>query len=153
MVRPNNLQRRQSKTNNSDNDKKNIHARSRSLSPAHRGYKQQQGHNPSRTTSKTEQQNNDTQEQKINKLEEEIKRLKETQKVTNEAKDIKDQLTSTPNHTSKNFKVASGTNRGQQENLDLLTVMNFVEETMKTLSIYGEQLKNQLKSNQTQQGM
>ena len=58
-----------------------------------------------------------------------------------------------PQQNSKNGKAASATNRGQQENVDLLKVISFVEETMKTLSNYGEQLKIQLDFNLTQQGM
>ena len=41
----------------------------------------------------------------------------------------------------KKKNAASATNRGQQENIDLLKVLRFLEETMKTLSNYGEQLK------------
>ena len=40
---------------------------------------------------------------------------------------------------------------GQQEYVDLITVINFIEQTMKTLSNYLEQLKTQLDFNLTQQ--
>ena len=43
------------------------------------------------------------------------------------------------------------TNRGQQENIDLITVINFAEQAMTTLPKYGEQLKSQLDFNPTQQ--
>ena len=45
------------------------------------------------------------------------------------------------------------TNRGQQENIDVITVINFVEKTMTALSKYGEQLKTQLDFNLTHQTM
>ena len=45
------------------------------------------------------------------------------------------------------------TNRGQQENIDLITVVNFVERIMTILSKYGEQLQTQLDFNLTQQEM
>ena len=37
--------------------------------------------------------------------------------------------------------MASVTNRGQQKNFDLITVINLVEQDMTTLPKYGEQLK------------
>ena len=53
---------------------------------------------------------------------------------------------------SKNKNATSATNRDQQKNIDLLKVIS-IEETMITLSNYGEQLKIQLDFNLTQQGM
>ena len=52
-------------------------------------------------------------------------------------------MSNPPQQNSENGNAASATNRGQQENIDLLKVISFVEETMKTLSNYGEQLKMQ----------
>ena len=45
------------------------------------------------------------------------------------------------------------TNRGQQENIDLITVINFIEQIMRTLSKYDEQLKTQLEFHLTQLAM
>ena len=52
-------------------------------------------------------------------------------------------MSNPPQQNSENGNAASATNRGQQENIDLLKVISLVEETMKTLSNYGEQLKMQ----------
>ena len=52
-------------------------------------------------------------------------------------------MSNPPQQNSENGNAASATNRGQQENIDLLKVISFVEETMKTLSNCGEQLKMQ----------
>ena len=40
---------------------------------------------------------------------------------------------------------------GQEENIELINVMNFIEQTMTTLSSYGKSLKIQLDPNLTQQ--
>ena len=45
------------------------------------------------------------------------------------------------NSESKNENTASVSRWGQQENVELITVISFIEQTMKTLSNYGEQLK------------
>ena len=80
--------------------------------------------------------------------------MKATQNITTETTNIdQTKMNNPPQQNSKNGKAASATNRGQQENVDLLKVISFVEETMKTLSNYGEQLKIQLDFNLTQQGM
>ena len=42
-------------------------------------------------------------------------------------------------------------NRGQQENVDLFTVINFAEQNITTLSKYSKKLKTQLECNLTQQ--
>ena len=52
---------------------------------------------------------------------------------------------------SKNENTASVSYGGQRENVPLITVISFIEQTMITLSNYGEQLKTQLDFNITQQ--
>ena len=52
---------------------------------------------------------------------------------------------------SKNQNTAPVSHRSQQEHVQLITVINIIEQTMKTLSNYGEQLKTQLDYNLTQQ--
>ena len=44
------------------------------------------------------------------------------------------QITTLSQAIPKNVNTASVTNRGQQENIDLIIVINFVEQTMATLS-------------------
>ena len=80
--------------------------------------------------------------------------MKTTQNVTTETTNIdQTQIDNPPQQNSKNGNAASATNRSQQENIDLLKVLIFMEETVKTLSNYGEQLKVRLDFNLTQQGM
>ena len=52
---------------------------------------------------------------------------------------------------SKNQNTAPVSHRSQQEHVQLITVISIIEQTMKTLSNYGEQLKTQLDYNLTQQ--
>ena len=53
----------------------------------------------------------------------------------------------------KNVILVSVTIKGQQENIDLITLINFVDQTIETLSKYGEQLKAQMDFNLTQQAI
>ena len=39
---------------------------------------------------------------------------------------------------------------GQQQNVEIISVINFIEQTMQTLKSFGEQLKIQLDTNLTQ---
>ena len=81
--------------------------------------------------------------------------MKTTQNVSTESTNVDQRKINNPlnKQNSKNGNVASAMNRGQLENIELLKVISFVEETMKTLSNYGEQLKIQLDFNLTQQGV
>ena len=56
-------------------------------------------------------------------------------------------------HQHKNQKtrrMASRKIRGHQKNVEIISVASFIEETMKTLKGFAEQLKVQLNSNLTQ---
>ena len=159
ILRQKNPTGKPSKTNNTkDSDSKqkpNIHERLRSLSPSNKHRKQ--GKAPSRNSSNTNQPITNKNQEKIKELEEQIKKLRNKQQETEDTLDIKtkDNKTETtePDVHSKNVRMASVTNRGQEENLQIITVINFIEQTMKTLSTYGEQLKIQLDTNLTQQEM
>ena len=146
--------RRLSKTNNADNKyKQNIHEKLHSISPTN--HFRRQGNNLSKKPSNTNTISNYTQQQKINELQEEINKLK-YQQIADEQPtkaETTHKITSLSQAISKNVNTASVTNRGQQENNDLITVINFVEETMTALSKCGEQLKAQLDFNLTQQAM
>ena len=145
--------RRQNLTTNLEsNTKLNIYKRLQSMSPTNKHRKQWKS--LSQVFSKTSNANDDKQQQKINELDEEIRRLKITQNITTETTNIdQTKINDPPQENSKNGNAASAKNRGQQENIDLLKVISLVEETMKTLSNYGEQLKIQLDFNLTQQRM
>ena len=96
----------------------------------------------SRTISEISNTNNNKQQQKINALEEKTRRLRATQKIPTETTDI--YQTKINNLLQQKGNVVSTTNRMQKENINLLEIISFVEETMKTFSNYGEQLKIQL---------
>ena len=87
--------------------------------------------------------------QEINELKEEIKLLKQSKKQQHGPKIemYKSKIIS----ESKNENTTTVSHGGQQENPKLITVINFIEQTMRTLSNYGEQLKTQLDFNLTQQ--
>ena len=103
---------------------------------------------PTRKASKTNQQN---QTNEIVTLKAEIEELKQQKQNSNntEAKTHEES-----NSTSGNCKttqhpknVQDASEGGQPENVELLNVITFIEETMKTLTTYGKQLKNQLDIN------
>ena len=114
---------------------------------------QKQGKILSETFSKTSNTNDDKQQQKINEPEEEIRRLKTTENITTETTNIDQTKINTPVQNLKTRNTASATNKGQQENIDLLKVISVVEKTMKALSNYREQLKIQLDFSLSQQGI
>ena len=53
----------------------------------------------------------------------------------------------------KKIQVASASGSHTQNNIDMLKVLNFVQETTQTLSNYNEQLKTHLDINLTHQEM
>ena len=143
-----------SKTNNTDhNNRPYIQEKLRSLNPTNRH--RRQGNSPSRKLANSNIKNNDKYEQKINELQEEIKKLKHAQETPAE----RTVLITTENSAIKSKDISKSEttdwalNRDQHENIDLFTVINFVEQTMQTLSNYREQLKTQLDFNLTLQGM
>ena len=91
----------------------------------------------------------DKYQQEINELKVEIKLLKQCKKRQYDPKI--EMYRNNTNSESKNENTASVSHGSQQENVELITVINFIEQTMKTLSSYGEQLKTQLDFNLTQQ--
>ena len=63
------------------------------------------------------------------------KEVKTTQITTKETTNIdQTKINNPPKQNSKNRNATSAMNRSQQENIDLLKVISFVEETMKTLT-------------------
>ena len=77
--------------------------------------------------------------------------MKATQNITADTTNIDQTKINTPLQNLKTRNTASATNKGQQENIDLLKVISVVEKTMKALSNYREQLKIQLDFNLSQQ--
>ena len=56
----------------------------------------------------------------------------------------------TRKQNSKNVQTASDSQGGQQQNMEIIQVISFVEETMQKLKIFCEKFKVQLDSNLTQ---
>ena len=135
------------KTSKTNFNNKNIHEKLRSLSSTIRTRKQ--GNIPSRNNSNTNMVKDDKYQQELNELKEEIKILKQSKKQQHDPKTeiYKNNIIL----ESKNENTDSVSHGDQQENVQLITVINFIEQTMKTLSNYGEQLKTQLDFNLTQQ--
>ena len=118
-----------------------------SLSPTIRTHKQ--GIIPSGNNLNTNMAKDDKYQQGISELKEEIELLKQSKKQQHDPKTeiYKNNIIL----ESKNENTDSVSHGDQQENVQLITVINFIEQTMKTLSNYGEQLKTQLDFNLTQQ--
>ena len=87
--------------------------------------------------------------QEINELKEEIKLLKQSKKQLHDPNT--EMYKSNIISESKNKSTASVSHGGQQVNVQLITIINFIEQTMKTLSNYEEQSETQLEFNLTQQ--
>ena len=47
-------------------------------------------------------------------------------------------------HIQKNAEVASNNNGCQQQNMEIINMISYIEQTMKTLKNFGEQLKIKL---------
>ena len=73
----------------------------------------------------------DKYQQEINELEDEIKVLKQSKKQQRDPK--REVYKSNIISKSKNENTTSVCHGGQQENVQLITVINFTEQTMKTL--------------------
>ena len=72
-------------------------------------------------------------------------------KLTNIEKTAKENSFSSKQDTdSKNVIMSSTTSGGQNNTFQLLTIINFMQDTMITLSSYSEQLKTQLDLSLTQ---
>ena len=96
---------------------------------------------PSRSTSSTNQGQEESLKQQIKQLQQEVRDLKVNSNIneTNNNslfKEPKQQVTH-----SKNTEMASHNNGGQQQNMEIINMISYIEQTMKTLKNFGEQLK------------
>ena len=101
-----------------------------SLSPANGTRKQE--NIPSSNNSNTNMVKHEKYQQEINELKWEIKLLKQPKKKQYDAKTEMDK--NNIKLESKNENMASVSHGSQQENVQLITVINLMEQTMKTLS-------------------
>ena len=98
---------------------------------------------PSRNNSSTSQNNVEPLQNQIRQLQEEIKALKQSSKEGKQ-----DTENALPNQ--KNYQTASNPTGGQTNNIEIINVITYIEQTMQTLKSFGEQLKIQLDTNLTQ---
>ena len=106
------------------------------------------GKQPSRSNSSTNQTEEESLKLQVEQLKQELQHLKnETNKQENNNNKVT--FNEQPQY-SKNEEQASTTNGGrQQQNVEIISVISYIEETMKTLKDFGEQLRIQLNTNPT----
>ena len=105
------------------------------------------GKSPSRSTSSTNQGQEESLKQQIKQLQQEVRDLKGNSNIneTNNNSLFKEPKQQ-PTH-SKNAEMASNNNGGQQQNMEIINMISYIDQTMKTLKNFGEQLKIQLDTN------
>ena len=97
-------------------------------------------------------QKNEIKKEKYEKEKTEFKKEIKVLKLYNKEKTgTKNSFSSKQNTNSKNMNLASTTSGSQNETVQLLTIINFIQDTMAILSSYSEQLKTQLDFSLTQQ--
>ena len=97
-------------------------------------------------------QKNEIKKEKYEKEKTEFKKEITVLKLYNKEKTgTKNSFSSKQNTNSKNMNLASTTSGSQNETVQLLTIINFIQDTMAILSSYSEQLKTQLDFSLTQQ--
>ena len=99
-----------------------------------------QGISSIRKPSETNEIKNERYEKEITELKQDIKVLKSS---NTEKTATKSSFSCIQDTDSKNVNLASTTSGGQKETVQLLTIINFIQDTMTTLSSYSEQLKTQ----------
>ena len=121
------LQKGNRTSHNENKSKKSINERLRTLSPANQ--KPKQGIIRSRNRSNTNLSTNYRYQEEINQLNEEIKLLKQTKNhQLEEAKTVKTS-NAQANYKKTDFQV-SLPHSGQEENIKLIDVINFIKQTM-----------------------
>ena len=81
-------------------------------------------------------------------MQEEIENLKQDSSIKNLSLTHQSRNQSTEQQKQpKNFHTASIIDKGQKQNLEIISFISFIEQTMQTLKNFGEQLKIQLDTN------
>ena len=118
--------------------------------PAHAQHRR--GKSPTRVPS-TKKQTSTDRDKEIEGLRNQIKLFKQNQKE-GDTQEQPEHAENKEEHTEpKNIQVASVSGGLTQTNIDLLNVLNFVQETMQTLSNYSEQLQTHIDINLNHQEM
>ena len=107
---------------------------------------------PTRVPSNTKETSSD-RDKEIEDLRNQIKLFKQNQKERNTQEQPKHTDNKEEHPKTKNIQVASPSGDHTQTNIALLKVLNFVQETMETLSNYSEQLQTHFDINLTHQEM
>ena len=110
------------------------------------------GKPPSRSNSFMNQSKEEGFKRRIEHLQEELDNLKQDSSSKNQSliNQSRSQLTEQQKQQPKNFQTASIIDGGQQQNVEIISVISFIEQTMQTRKSFGEQLKIQLDTNLTQ---
>ena len=111
--------------------------------------KNKKGKPPSRSNSSTNQTKEEGLKRQIKHLQEEIDNLKQDSSSENQSfvNRSQSQLTEPQKQQPKNFQTVSIIDGGQQQNVEIISVISFIEQTMQTLKSFREQLKIQLDTN------
>ena len=118
------------------------------LHPAHAQHHHEKS--PTRVPSTTKQTSTD-RDKEIEDLRNQINLLKQNQKERGMQEQPKHTENKEEHPEPKNIQVASASGSHTQTNIDLLKVLNFIQETMQTLSNYTKQLQMHLGINLTHQ--
>ena len=113
--------------------------------------KNKKGKPPSRSNSSKKSKEKGFKRQ-IKHLQEELDNLKQDSSSKNQSliNQSLSQSTEQQKQQPKNFQTASIIDGGQQQNIEIISVISFIEQTMQTLNSFGEQLKLQLDTNLSQ---
>ena len=105
--------------------------------------KNNKGKLPSRSNSSMNQTKEEGLKRQIKHLQEEIDNLKQDSSSKNQSfvNQSQSQSTEPQKQQPKNFQTASIIDEGQQQNVEIISVISFTEQTMQTLKSFGEQLK------------
>ena len=115
--------------------------------------KNKKGKPPSRSNSSTNQSKEEGFKRQIKHLQEELDNLKQDSLSKNQSfiHQSRNQSTEQQKQQPKNFQTASIIDGGPEQNVEIISVVCFIEQTMQTLcKSFGEQLKIQLDTNLTQ---
>ena len=110
------------------------------------------GKSSTRVPSTTKQTSTNT-DKRIENVRNQIKLLKQNQKERDTQEQPKHTENKEEHPEPKYIQVVSASGGHTETNIDLLKVLNFVQETMQTLSNYSEQLQTHLDINLTHQEM
>ena len=105
------------------------------------------GKSSSSSTSSTNQSQEDSLKQQIKQLQHEVRDLKENSNIYDTNNNPSFKKPKQQSAHSKNAEVASNKNGGQKQNMEIINMLSYIEQTMKTFKNFGEHLKIQVDIN------